>query len=106
MSVEPEVYSFDNGRDAVGVDIELCRSLVARAGVREGRVIVSAGSTVAEAIETWADECGNHLRFALLNQDRLRSDIRAVRVLDGRDERITAACPVADGDVIRFRLRN
>lgn len=94
-----------SGEAVAGVDMELTGALVARAGARRGRVIVPAGSTLAEAIEAWGDDYGDHVRFALLAGDRLRSDVTAVRVSDGAAERLTATRPVVDGDTIRFELR-
>lgn len=103
MSVNTNPAEGDDGRD-VHVDFELTGALVARAGARGGR-IRTGGETLLDAIEAWADDHGSHLRFALLKGDRLRSDVVARRVTDAGDERLAAAQPVADGDVIRFEPR-
>jgi hypothetical protein len=95
----------DSGGGTVGVDIELDRSLAARAGTRGERVLVPAGSTVAEAIEAWADGRGEHVRFALLEGTRLRSNVRAARCSDGTTERLSGSSRVLDGDVVRFERR-
>jgi hypothetical protein len=94
-----------SGDGTVGVDIEVDRSLVARAGTRGGRVLVPAGSTIAEAVEAWADGRGEHLRFALLDGSRLRSSVRASRLSGETTERLSASSRVVDGDVIRFERR-
>lgn len=106
MSVESEITGFEKEKPPVSVDIELRGALVARAGARRGRVTVPRGSTVAEAVVSWADEYGNHLQFALLEGERLRSDILAMRISDGKNERLAASQPVANGDTVRFELRD
>lgn len=104
MAVEHTSVGY--GGNVAGVDMELTGALVARAGARRGRVLVPAGSALSEAIEAWGDEYGDHVRFALLAGDRLRSDVAAVRVTDGAAERLTASRRVVDGDTIRFELRD
>lgn len=93
-------------REVVEVDIELTGAIVARAGARHGRVHLSEGSTLVDAVEAWGDEYGDHVRFALLEGDRLRSDLRAFRVSDGDHERIVSSQRVVNGDTIRFELRD
>jgi hypothetical protein len=106
MSVETENVRFDGERGAVGVDLELKGAIVARAGARHGRVLLPDGSTLADAIEAWGDDYGRHVRFALLEGDRLRSDLHAFRISDGNNERVVASQRVADGDTIRFEFRD
>lgn len=103
MAVEHTPVEY--GGNVAGVDMELAGALVARAGVRQGRVLVQAGSTLSDAIEAWGDEDGDHIRFALLADDRLRSDVTAVRVTEGGSERLSSSRQVVDGDTIRFELR-
>ena len=105
MSVDTDITGAEKERATLGVDIELTGALVARAGVRQGRVGVPQGSTVADAVRAWADGSGDHLRFALLEAERLRSDVAAHRVSEGRDERLIASEPVRNGDTVRFGYR-
>jgi len=105
MSVDTDITGVERERTTLGVDIELTGALVARAGARRGRVGVPQGSTVADAVRTWADGSGDHLRFALLEGERLRSDVIARRVSEGRDERLVASEPVRNGDTVRFEYR-
>jgi hypothetical protein len=106
MSVNTDIARADDGGGTLGVDIELAGALVARAGARQGRVVVPQESTVADAVTTWADRYGTHLRLALLDGDRLCSKVRAVRVSDGQNERLVASEPVHNGDTIRFEFRD
>lgn len=105
MSVETDVAGIDSGGGTLGVDIELTGALVARAGARRGRVVVPQGSTVADAVEAWAERHGTHLRLALLDGDRLESKVLAVRVSEGANERLVASEPVRNGDTLRFEYR-
>ncbi len=104
MSVNTDIAKADEGGGSLGVDIELTGALVARAGARQGRVVVPAGSTVADAVTAWGDRYGSHLRLALLEGDRLRSTVSAVRVSDGGAEQLVASEPVHNGDTIRFEF--
>lgn len=106
MSVDTDIARAEEGAATVGVDIELTGALVARAGARQGRVAVPAGSTLADAVEAWADSNGTHLRHALLEDNRVRSEVLALRVTDGRDERLVGSQPVRNGDTIRFEFRD
>ncbi|PSP92797.1 hypothetical protein BRC84_05535 [Halobacteriales archaeon QS_1_68_44] len=105
MSVDTDITGVEKEQATLGVDIELTGALVARAGARQGRVGVPQGSTVADAVRAWADQSGDHLRFALLEAERLRSDVIARRVSEGRDERLIASEPVRNGDTVRFEYR-
>jgi hypothetical protein len=105
VSIDTDIVRADEGGGGLGVDIELTGALVARAGARQGRVVVPAGSTVADAVTTWADRYGSHLRLALLEGDRLRSTVSAVRVADGGEKRLVASEPLRNGDTIRFEFR-
>lgn len=104
MSAKSEPVQLPRSRDVVGVDFELTGPLVASAGTRTGRVVVPRGSSLGDAIEAWARECGTHIRFALLRRDRIRSEISAVAVSGSTDTRVAASRTVSDGDRIRFEL--
>jgi hypothetical protein len=106
MSLRTESVATGEGQATVGVDIELEGPLVARAGARRGRVLVPQGSTVVDAVTAWAEKSGSHLRYALLCDDRLRTQVDAVRITDGRNERLVASQPVRDGDTIRFEFHD
>lgn len=105
MSVDTDFARAADDGGSLGVDLVLTGALVARAGARRGRVVVQAGSTIADAIDAWADAHGTHIRYALLEGDRLRSSVRAVRVADGTDETLVASEPIRKGDTIRFEFR-
>lgn len=105
MSVDTDFARADDDGGSVGVDLVLTGALVARAGARRGRVVVSSGSTVADAIDAWADAHGTHIRYALLEGDRLRSSVRARRVAGGTAGALVASEPVRNGDTIRFEFR-
>lgn len=105
MSVDTDVARAEDEPVTLGVDIELTGALVARAGARQARVGVPEGSTVADAIRAWADRSGEHLRFALLEGERLRSDVLARRVSGSRGERLVASETVRNGDTVRFEYR-
>lgn len=105
MAVEHSLSESVYGEDITGVDMELTGALVVRAGARQGHVTVPSGSTLSEAIENWGDDYGDHVRFALLDNDRLRSEITAFRISGGNNERVAASQPVIDGDTIRFEFR-
>ena len=106
MSVDTDIAGVETDRATIGVDIELTGALVARAGARRGRVGVPKGSTLADAVRAWADHSGDHLRFALLEGERLRSDVLARRVSGGRDRRLVASERVHNGDTIRLEYRD
>lgn len=105
MAAERTLSESVCGEDVVGVDMELTGALVVRAGARQGHITVPPGSTLSEAIEKWGDDYGDHVRFALLDNDRLRSDITALRITGGNNERVAASQPVIDGETIRFKFR-
>lgn len=106
MSVERREKGTHVGEARVGVDVELTGALVARAGAREERVVVPTGSTVADVVTAWGARDGDHVRLALLDGDRLRSEVLAVRRSDRDDERLVASDRVEAGDAIRFRFRD
>lgn len=106
MSVERREEGSDLGEPRVGVDIELTGALVARAGAREARVVVPAGSTVADVLRAWGERDGAHVRLALLDGDRIRSEVLAVRVSDGGADRLVASDRVHAGDAILLRFRD
>lgn len=106
MSVERDERGAAPGEPRVGVDLEPTGALVARTGAREAHVVVPAGSTVAAVVRAWGARDGHHVRLGLLDGDRLRSEVRAVRVADGRDERLSASDRVRPGDAIRLRFRD
>lgn len=105
MSVETKRRPPGAETRIVGVDLELQGALVARAGARCGRV-VAEGETLADVVEAWADDRGAHVRFALLDGDRLRSGVVATRQGDDAEERLVAASRVRNGDTVRFSLRD
>jgi hypothetical protein len=106
MSVDTDNACVETERATLGVDVELTGALVARAGARRGRVGVPQGSTLADVVRTWADHSGDHLRFALLDGERLRSDVIARRITGGHDGRLVASEPVHNGDSIRLEYRD
>lgn len=106
MSVERNQRGFAERDVGVGVDFELTGALVARAGAREGRVVVPTDSTIADAVAAWGDRDGDHVRLALLDGDRIRSEILAVRRTDGEVERLVGSDRVHSGDTIRFEFRD
>ena len=72
---------------------------------------VDETATAAHArfvVENGADAVfplGTNGEFALLEAERLRSDVVAHRISEGRDERLIASEPVRNGDTIRFEYR-
>lgn len=106
MEVHTDVRSRETLGDTVTVDIRLTGALVARAGARQTRVTVRDGRTLADAIREWGEEYGNHVRFALLEGGRLRSDTLAHRVTGGAEEPLSATSRIHNGDTVRFRLRD
>ena len=93
------------GDSFVHVEVVLEGPLVARTGTRRGRVLAE-GRTVVDVVSAWADECGSSVRYALLEGDRLRSDVVATRPTDGADEPLTGGSRVRNGDRIRFAFRD
>lgn len=106
MSVERQERGPADGEARVGVDIELTGALVARTGAHEEHVVVPTGSTIADVVTTWGARAGDHVRLGLLDGDRLRSEVLAVRVTDARDERLVASDRVHAGDAIRLQFRD
>ncbi len=103
MSIETKPGG-STGDSVVSVEVVLEGPLVARAGARRRRVLAE-GRTVVDVVSAWADERGSSVRYALLEGDRLRSDVVATRSTDGANEPLTGRSRVRNGDTIRFAFR-
>ncbi|MFB6178627.1 MAG: hypothetical protein ABEI77_02750 [Halorientalis sp.] len=84
--------------------IEISRSLAARVGTHEAHVGVHEGDTVGDIIERLASEYGTQVQTGMLDGDRLRSDVIAVRNPDSDHESVTATSPLTPGDTLEFHL--
>ncbi|WP_247009987.1 hypothetical protein [Halorientalis litorea] len=84
--------------------ISISRSLAARVGTHEASVGVHEGDTVRDIVERLADQYGPQVRSGMLDGDRLRSDVIAVRNPDSDPESVTADSPLAPGDDLEFHL--
>lgn len=84
--------------------IEISRSLAARVGTQEARVSVHEGDTVGDVIGRLGDHYGPQVQFGMLDGDRLRSDVIAIRNPDSEHEPVTATSPVEPGDALEFHL--
>ncbi|HMB51321.1 hypothetical protein ACFR9U_02160 [Halorientalis brevis] len=84
--------------------IEISRSLAARVGTHEAHVAVRDGDTVQDVIERLSAEYGTQVQTGMLDGERLRSDVIAVRNPDADHEPVTAASPLTPGDTLEFHL--
>ncbi|MFB6143019.1 MAG: MoaD/ThiS family protein [Halorientalis sp.] len=85
-------------------DIDISRSLAARVGTHEATVGIHEGDTVRDLIERLADRYGSQVRSGMLDGDRLRSDVIAVRNPEGDRESVTADSELSPGDDLEFHL--
>lgn len=84
--------------------IEISRSLAARVGTHDAHVGVRDGDTVQDIIERLAAEYGSQVQTGILDGNRLRSDIIAVRNPDSDHEPVTARSGLEPGDTLEFHL--
>jgi len=84
--------------------IEISRSLAARVGTHEAHVGVRDGDTVRDVIEKLAGEYGTQVETGILDGNRLRSDVIAVRNPDADHEPVTATSELDAGDTLEFHL--
>ncbi len=84
--------------------IEISRSLAARVGTHEAHVGVREGDTVRDVIERLANEVGPQVHSGMLDGERLRSDVIAVRNPDTDHESVTADSDLEPGDTLEFHL--
>ncbi|WP_136716423.1 MoaD/ThiS family protein [Halorientalis salina] len=84
--------------------IDISRSLAARVGTHEAHVGVREGDTVRDVIERLASEYGTQVQTGMLDGERLRSDVIAVRNPDRDHEPVTAASSLEPGDTLEFHL--
>lgn len=85
-------------------DIEISRSLAARVGAQEAHVGVREGDTVRDVIDRLTTEFGSQVASGMLDGDRLRSDVIAVRNPDTAHESVTADTTLRPGDALEFHL--
>ncbi|MFB6165062.1 MAG: hypothetical protein ABEJ31_07875 [Haloarculaceae archaeon] len=84
--------------------IEISRSLAARVGAQEAHVGVREGDTVRDVIERLAEEVGTQVETGMLDGERLRSDVIAVRNAGREPEPVSADSPLEPGDTLEFHL--
>lgn len=84
--------------------IEISRSLTARVGTHEATVGVNEGDTVGDIIDRLADSYGPQVRSGMLDGNRLRSDVIAVRNPETDREPVTADTTLEHGDALEFHL--
>ena len=85
-------------------DIDISRSLAARVGAQEAHIGVREGETVRDVIDRLAAEYGSQVESGMLDGDRLRSDVIAVRNPDTEHEPVTATTTLTPGDSLEFHL--
>ncbi len=85
-------------------DIEISRSLAARVGAQEAHVGVREGDTVRDVIDRLAVEYGSQVARGMLDGNRLRSDVIAVRNPGREQESVTADTALRPGDALEFHL--
>ncbi|WP_336002156.1 hypothetical protein [Halorientalis halophila] len=85
-------------------DIEISRSLAARVGAQEAHVGVREGETVRDVIDRLAALYGSQVQSGILDGNRLRSDVIAVRNPDAEHEPVTADSELTPGDALEFHL--
>ena len=86
----------------MNVTVELVGTLVARAGTHRATVAVPEDATLADVIEALAAEQGPHVRAAVLDGERIRSDTIVVR--EKADETLHPTSPVEPGETVRVEL--
>ena len=86
----------------MNVTVELVGTLVARAGTHRATVAVPEDATLADVIEALAAEQGPHVRAAVLDGERIRSDTIVVR--ETADETLYPASPVEPGETVTVQL--
>lgn len=84
--------------------IHISRSLAARVGTHEATVGVRDGDTVGDIIDRLAEDYGSQVRSGMLDGDRLRSDVIAVRNPETDHEPVTADTTLERGDSLEFHL--
>jgi hypothetical protein len=84
--------------------IEISRSLAARVGTHEAHVSLREGDTVQDVIDRLAAEYGSQVATGLLDGDRLRSDVIALRESDSHRESVSATSALEVGDDLHFHL--
>jgi hypothetical protein len=84
--------------------IHISRSLAARVGTHEAHVGVRPDDTVRDVIDRMAEEYGPQVATGMLDGDRLRSDVIAVRNPDSDHEPVTAGSRIEPGDTLEFHL--
>mgnify|MGYP000515191691 CR=1 FL=1 len=84
--------------------IEISRSLAARGGTHEAHVRVVEGDTVRDVVDRLAAEYGSQVASGMLDGNRLRSDVIAVRNPDTGHESVTADTALHPGDSLEFHL--
>ncbi|RXK51943.1 MoaD/ThiS family protein [Halorientalis pallida] len=85
-------------------DIDISRSLAARVGAQEAHIGVREGDTVRDVIDRLAAEYGSQVASGMLDGNRLRSDVIAVRNPDTEHESVTADTALQPGDSLDFHL--
>ncbi|WP_424017818.1 MoaD/ThiS family protein [Halorientalis pallida] len=85
-------------------DIDISRSLAARVGAQEAHIGVREGDTVRDVIDRLAAEYGSQVASGMLDGNRLRSDVIAVRNPDTEHEPVTADTALDPGDSLDFHL--
>ena len=86
----------------MNVTVELVGTLVARAGTHRATVAVPEDATLADVIETLAAEQGPHVRAAVLDGERLRSDTVVVR--ETANQTLHPTSPVEPGETVTVQL--
>ncbi|WP_435194868.1 MoaD/ThiS family protein [Natronomonas sp. EA1] len=89
----------------MSVEVRLEGSLVARAGARRANVPVPEDATVEDVVSALAEKYGPHVRPAILEGHRLRTDTVAIRESRSPGERLTSDSNVRHGDRLRFEMR-
>lgn len=85
-------------------DVEISRSLAARVGTHEAHVSVQPGDTVRGVIERLAEEYGSQVETGILDGERLRSDVIAIRKTAEDEQPVTASTALDPGDALEFHL--
>lgn len=84
--------------------IHISRSLAARVGTHDAHVGVRQDDTVRDVIDRLAAEYGPQVRTGMMEGERLRSDVIAVRNPDAEHESVTAESRLEPGDTVEFHL--
>lgn len=86
----------------MNVTVELVGTLVARAGTHRATVAVPEDATLADVIEALAAEQGPHVRAAVLDGERIRSDTVVVR--EKANQTLHPTSPVEPGETVKVQL--